>query len=171
MSELDGQYSGAALHSFIRGLERSQTLIDRILKAHGLDGIDEDAWYPLETARSIFMAVGEQVGDVVLHAVGMKIMESARLPPEIKDPKGALASLNTAYRMNVRGSDIGYIATTFEDEHSAIIHYATPLFPCAACRGVVQGCFKKFGQRALLEHGTDGCMDRGAPLCTFHITW
>src|SRR5262245_59415357 len=108
MGKLDGQYSGAALQAFVRGLERSQTLIGKILDAHGLARIDEHAWYPLATAQSIFRTIGAELGDLSLHAVGLSMIDSAPFPPEVNDVGTALSNLNAAYHMSVRGPDIGH---------------------------------------------------------------
>ena len=92
MSHLDGQYSGAALLAFVRALEGSQALIDEILAAHGLDRIEEDKWYPLATAHSIFKTVGQQIGDLGLHAIGVQTIRTSPLPPAAKDAKTTLES-------------------------------------------------------------------------------
>ena len=170
MQHFDGQYQGAALQAFIRGLGHSQRLVDQILKDNGLTRIDAEQWYDLNTARAIYMAIARQVGDRSLHAVGLKMIESAPFPPEITDVTSVLASLGAAYHMNVRGTNIGDITCTFLDEHSAMVICSTP-FPCALERGIVQGCCKKFGALALIEHGSDGCRDQGAPACTYRVTW
>jgi hypothetical protein len=170
MPEFDGQYSGAALKAFILGLERSQVLIEQILKAHGLERIDEGAWYSIKTAQSIYRMVGAQIGDASLHMVGLKMIHAARFPPEVKDARTALSGLNAAYRLNARGPNIGYIKTTLEEERTAFLVYARP-FPCALTRGILQGCCKKYGERALIEHGLDGCVDKGAPACTYRVSW
>jgi hypothetical protein len=170
MQHFDGQYHGAALQSFIRGLGHSQQIIDQILRDNGLHRIEPDQWYDLNTARAIYMAIAKQVGDRSLHAVGLKMIESAPFPPQIDDVASVLASLGAAYHMNVRGSNIGDISATFVDERSAVVVCSTP-FPCALERGIVQGCCKKFGATALIEHGDEGCRDQGAPACSYRVTW
>lgn len=170
MSDFDGQYSGAALHGFIRALDRSQALILQILGAHGLERIDEEAWYPLQTARSIYTMIGARIGDLNLRAVGVKMIDAARLSPEVKDVPSALSRLDATYHLHVRGPDIGHVTTTFEDDRTAVIVSSTP-FPCALQRGIVQGCCSRFGERALIEHGPGGCMDQGAASCTYRVAW
>lgn len=170
MKLFQGQYFGAALHSFVKGLSQSEALTEQILRAHGLDHIDPDHWYDLNTARSIYYTVGKQIGERSLNAVGLQMIDSAPFPPGITDIKSVLASLNGAYHMNVRGPEIGYIASEFEGENTALVTFATP-FPCALTRGILRGCVRKFAPEALTEHGPDGCVDEGAPACTFHVTW
>lgn len=170
MQLFKGQYFGAALHAFVKGLRQSEALTEQILRSHGLERIEPDQWYDLNTARSIYDTVGQQIGECSLHAVGLQMIDSAPFPPGIDDICGVLASLDHAYHMNVRGPEIGYIACDFEGDHAALVTFATP-FPCALTRGIVQGCARKFVSDALIEHAPDGCVDEGAPSCSFHITW
>jgi hypothetical protein len=170
MKTFQGQYFGAALHSFVKGLSQSEVLTAQILRAHGLEKIDPEQWYDLNTARSIYYTIGQQVGERSLHNVGLQMINSAPFPPEITDVKGVLQSLDHAYHMNVRGPEIGSIACEFEDDNTALVTYATP-FPCALSRGITLGAARKFMPNALVEHAPDGCVDQGAPSCTFHVTW
>ncbi len=170
MQLFQGQYFGAALHSFVKGLGPSEALIEQILRAHGLERIDPGQWYDLNTARSIYYTVGAQVGERSLHGVGLQMIESAPFPPGIEDIRALLQSLDRAYHMNVRGPEIGYIASEFDGEHTALVTFATP-FPCALSRGILRGCARKFAPDALVEHGPGGCVDRGDSACTFHVTW
>jgi len=168
-TRFQGQYHGAALQAFIRGLGHAKSLTEQILRSHGLERIDAEEWYDLNTARSIYYTIGKQVGERSLHAVGLQMIEAAPFPPEVKDVRSVLASLDAAYHMNVRGNEIGSISCSFEDDRSAAVVFATP-FPCALNRGIVQGCAKKFVPAALLEHGA-GCVDDGSPSCTYFVTW
>jgi hypothetical protein len=170
MEKLEGKYNGAALQAFVLGLERSKPLIEKVLKDHGLDRVDPERWYDLNLARSIYYSVGKLVGARSVKAVGLKIIDAALFPPEVNDVRSVLASLDAAYHLNTQGTGLGYIACTFEDARSASIVFAIP-FPCALAIGVIQGCCKKFGARPLVEHGTGGCIDDGAPSCTYRVSW
>ncbi|MDC0669868.1 hypothetical protein [Nannocystis radixulma] len=170
MKPFKGQYLGAALRSFVRALQQSEAVVRQILRNHGLERIDEDQWYDLNTARSIYYTVGAQVGERSLHGVGLQMIGAAQFPPGIDDIKAVLTSLDAAYRMNCRGPEIGAITCDFEGDHTAVVVFATP-FPCALSRGILQGCAKKFAADALIEHSHDGCVDRGDPNCCFHVDW
>lgn len=170
MKPFQGQYLGAALRSFVRGLHQSEAIVRQILRNHGLEKIDENQWYDLNTARSIYYTVGSQVGERSLHAVGLEMIGSAQFPPAIDDIKSLLMSLDAAYRMNCRGPEIGAITCEFEDDHTALVVFATP-FPCALSRGILQGCARKFAPDALIEHSPEGCVDKGASSCCFHVAW
>jgi hypothetical protein len=170
MPAYEGEYSGAALSSFIKGLGQSESVIQRILQPHGLKAIDPEQWYDLELARAIYYDLEKHVGSRTLYNVGIQMIESAPFPPQINDVPSVLSSLNGAYSMNVRGPQIGGITTVLEDDDAAVVTFSTP-FPCHLEQGVVAGCCKKFGATPLLEHGPEGCRDQGNPECVYHISW
>ncbi|GIV95464.1 MAG: hypothetical protein KatS3mg057_0121 [Herpetosiphonaceae bacterium] len=172
MPTYEGEYSGAALQSFIRGLKQSPQIITAILRKHGIDQIDPNAWYKLETARAIYADIGKMIGNASLSAVGVEIINSAVFPPGINDVKSALESIQPAYEMNVRGrngSNLGRITCEFLGKRRARMTFSTP-FPCALDQGIIQGCAKRFGATALIVH-SPGCRDQGAEACTYTVDW
>jgi hypothetical protein len=170
MNRFDGSYSGAALQAFVQGLEQSQSVVQKILGEHGLKAIDPSRWYDLNTARSIYDAVGKHVGPRTLRGIGLKMIETASLPPNVTDVSSVLATLDAAYNLNVRGPEIGNIRCTFDGDRNAAVEFTTP-FPCSLSSGIIQGCVKKYGALALIEHGANGCVDQGAGSCTYRVTW
>jgi len=170
LQHFEGQYSGAALSSFVLGLGHSEALVQRILEQHKLTSVDPDQWYDLNTARSIYITVAEQVGARSIKAVGQKMIEAAPFPPEVKDVRSVLAALDAAYRMNVRGPNIGQITSEFGEGNEAFITFTTP-FPCALNVGIIQGCCEKFGARPLIEHAPGECIDRGGKKCGYRVSW
>jgi hypothetical protein len=170
MAGFKGQYHGAALLSFIVGLGHSQQLTNQILQQHKLQQIDPDEWYDLNLARALYIDISTRVGERSLHSVGQKMIETADFPPSVNDLKSLLGCLGDAYRLNARGEQIGDITCEFIDEDTALVVASTP-FPCALERGIIQGCCKTQGVSALIEHGDDGCRDKGHTSCTYRITW
>ena len=171
MQRYDGEYSGAALHSFMMGVGQSPTTIARILEPYGLKAIDPEIWYDLELARKIYYDIERVVGSSTLFNVGNQMIQTAPFPPFINSVPTVLERLNGAYTMNVRGPKIGEIITELdEDNDAAVVIFSTP-FPCHLEQGIVVGCCRKFDGQPLLEHGADGCRDKGDPACTYHISW
>lgn len=167
MEPYKGEYLGMALQSFLKATQRYGTVAGMILQQHGLSDIDPEAWYDLNTARSIYYTVGEQVGPNTLETVGMSIIETARFPDNIQSVRQALESLDIAYKMNVRGEDIGYISCDFKASNRATVTFSVP-FPCHLNRGIIRGCARSFGQLATVSHG-QGCRDQGANECTYFV--
>ena len=167
---LGGQYNGAALNSFLLGLGHSETLVQKILRDHGVDHIDPNRWYDAAWAVEIYFAIAEQIGRGAIIAVGKRMIETAPFPPGIADVKSVLLSLDAAYKLNVRGKDTGDITCEFEDDHNATLEWNT-WGPCPLNVGIIEGCCSRFGAQALVEHGAGGCQDRGDPTCIYHVSW
>lgn len=165
-----GEYNGSALNSFLLGLAHSQQLVQKILHDHGVDHIDPGRWYPAHWAVEIYYAIESQIGRAALIAVGRRMIETAPFPPGIDSVRSVLQSLDAAYKMNVRGGAPGRITCEFDDDHSAFLEWST-WGPCALNVGIIEGCCARFGAEALIEHGASGCMDSGAPSCTYRVSW
>lgn len=170
MAQQVGEYSGAALQSFLLALGGSQPLVQRILRDRGVDRIDPERWYEMKWALGIYYAINDEIGRAALIAVGKKMIEAAVFPPGLEDIRAMLSSLDAAYRLNCRGPDIGEITCEFEDDHNAVLEWNT-LGPCALNIGIIEGCCSRAGKRALVEHGATGCMDKGAPSCIYRVSF
>lgn len=169
-SELGGQYNGAALNSFLLALGHSQPLVHKILRDFGVERIDPDRWYDAAWAIPIYYAIGAQIGRNALISVGRQMIETAPFPPGIADVKSVLQSLDVAYKLNARGPDTGRITCEFEDDYSAVLEWDT-WGPCGLNVGIIEGCCARFGGRALVEHGVEGCMDHGGRSCVYRVSW
>lgn len=170
MSAERREYSGAALNSFILALGHAREVVQKILADAGVDRIDPERWYDFDWASSVYFKIGAQVGRGAVIEVGRQMIQTAEYPPGIDDIPTLLMSLDAAYRLNARGSDIGEIRCTIEDEHSATLVW-TPKFPCELNIGILEGSCARYGARALVEHGSGGCLNEGGSSCTYHVSW
>lgn len=169
MSEEKKEYYGAALQSFVLAFGESDALIARILADAGVDHIESDRWYDYDWTAAIYHRIAEQVGRAAVIAVGRKMIEAAVFPPGIDSVPAFLGCLGAAFRLNARGP-VGDIFTTLDDDYSATI-VRTQKGSCALNIGIIEGGCARYGARALIEHGTGGCQDRGDPTCTYHVSW
>ena len=151
-------------------LGHADDVVHKLLADAGVDRIDPGRWYDFDWASRIYFEIGAVVGRNALIEVGRKMIETAEFPPGIDSIPTLLQSLDAAYRLNARGPDIGQITCTIEDEHSATSVW-TPKFPCALSVGILEGACRRYGARALVEHGSGGCIDEGGPSCTYHVSW
>ena len=165
----EGEYLGAALLSFVQGVG-NDFLVNEILQTYELKSIDPDTWYGLHIAQSIYRDVGRSIGAASLRAVGEAIIEKAKFPPGIDSPQAALASIDAAYRLNVRGENLGRITHRATGSNGAELEFSTP-FPCNLDQGIMRGCCKKFGAYARIEHGVGGCRDKGGASCKYTAFW
>lgn len=165
-----GEYNGAALYSFLLGLGHSEALVQKVLRDVGVDSIDPNRWYEINWAIGVYYSIYEKIGRGALIAVGKKMIEAAPFPPGLDDVKSLLMGLDAAYRLNARGPDIGEITCEFDDDHCATLVW-TSLGPCPLNIGIIEGCCSRVGVQALVEHGAGGCMDDGAPSCTYLVSF
>lgn len=170
MSTDKREYNGAALNSFILALGHSETIIRKLLSDAGVTEIDPHRWYDFDWASGLYFKIAAEVGQAAITEVGRSIIATAEFPPDIDGIESLLMSLGAAYQLNARGPDIGVITCEIEDEHSATL-VLTPRFPCALHIGIVEGACARYGAKALIEHGVDGCVDTGDPACTYHVSW
>jgi hypothetical protein len=169
VSVAKAEYSGAALNSFVLAFGESNPIVKKILADVGVDRIDPQAWYDYGWASDIYYRIGAQVGRAAAMEVGRKMIEAAQFPPGIDSVEKVLLSLGPAFKMATRG-ECGDILTTLEDEHSATI-VRTQRGLCSLNIGIIEGCCARYGVTPLIEHGTGGCQDDGAPTCTYHVSW
>lgn len=169
-TRFQGEYAGCVIEGLMKALVQSPDTIQRILNEHGLQAIEPDKWYDLELTRAIFYDIQRLIGPRALYNVGVHVYLAAPVPPEIKDPASALASLDAVYRMNARGPDIGGVTTRMDGVRSARLKFTQPI-PCQLDQGICAGCCKRFGAVALVEHGPGGCRDDGNPFCEMHVSW
>lgn len=169
-TESGGEYSGAALSSFLLGLGHSQALVQKVLRDAGVDHIDPNQWYEINWAIDFYFRIYEKIGRGALISVGKKMIETAVFPPGLDDVKSLLMGLDAAYRLNARGPDIGTITCEFDDDNSATLVWNT-LGPCPLNIGIIEGCCSRVGVKALVEHGAGGCMEEGASSCTYLVSF
>ena len=98
---------GAAVLSVVEGMDLSQTMALRILKAHGIENPKKDSWHSQQAWLDAFREISEKVGPATLRRIGTKIPETALWPPTVRTIEDAMASIDVAYHMNHRGGPIG----------------------------------------------------------------
>lgn len=177
MSQYDGvEALGAAMKSVLDGMGAFRTRAIQIFKENDLEEPVADNWYPYSKWVSTLQRIQEKIGHSTLFQCGKKIPEAAVFPPEINDVHSAVASIDLAYRMNVRGGTprvIGGYAYTKISDTSAKIVCDNPL-PCDFDRGVIEGSANKFkarGQSVKVVHEDGSCRKKGGKSCSYHVSW
>lgn len=171
MTDQKREYSGAALNTFVLGLGQSRGVIDKILADVGMSAIDPEAWYDFEQAERVLLRAREVLGPAVVGECGKTMIESAQYPPEINSVETLLPALGHWYALHARGPKVGTITCEFDDARSATLDWSTGRFPCAFCMGILEGACERYGVKPLIEHGTGGCRDEGAPTCIYRVSW
>lgn len=170
MTQFEGEHSGAMLAGFVRCFASSPGLVAQILARHRFERIEPERWYPIESVRALYDDFRDQTGARVLFTAGLRLVEKTYdLLPGL-EVRSVLPTLEDRYRELMRGPRVGGITCTIDEDHGAVMVFTTP-FPCALCRGVVQGYCERAGTPSLIEHGAGGCTDSGDASCTYRVSW
>jgi hypothetical protein len=143
---------------------------EQILEEHGIRDVHPDLWYSLPAYVEALGTIGQKMGPNTLYQIGKQIPNHVPLPPGLDTVEKVLASFGMAYDMNHRGTPLGVISFSMQDDRHATIVSGTA-YPCDFDRGVIQGFFQKLlSARVVVTHdGEAGCKKAGGATCTNHV--
>ena len=146
-----------------------------ILERHGLTDLESDRWYPGQIWVDVLNDVAAEGGGMMdFVSLGIRQMDLVQWPPGFSDMPltEMLQSLNEAYRMNYRGSDIGGIeAEIVSDNHVKMI--VRSFEPDALWYGNLYGFMRLFaaGQYMVTYDETVPRREEGGEVTIIHLTW
>jgi hypothetical protein len=181
---------GEALGAMLDAFRQYPSIVMKYLSKHGLTDksgqIDRSAWYPMEGWIAAYHAIAKDVGLNSLYTIGKRIPENAPLPPHIKDIRTALTGIDIAYHASHRKNGepmwnpatgeilegIGhYKCELAPNEQKTLVICDSP-FPCELDRGIVTGFATRFEPMAKVAHENNApCRKKGAPSCTYVVSW
>ncbi len=129
----------------IKADEIAPFLSDQGLKS---EGIQPDGWYPHQTLMNIYRAIQESRHNVTENfvSIGMKIMEQAPFPPNMKTLDEALMSLEPTYQAAHRyHTERGWISDKVSQCHYLIT--ADDPYPDELCYGLLWGLVRRFAPK------------------------
>jgi hypothetical protein len=141
--------------------------MQQIMKDKGIKEIQRNVWYPTQLLLDVCKIIYETVGPNTLFLIGKYVPEHAVFPPDIDSLGKALASIDTAYRMNNRGKNIGYYRFKRTGERMAAMICSNP-FPCDFDRGIISAMIDKFKPKGYV-HKARLTHEEGS--CTYIISW
>lgn len=147
----------------------------QILKKHGIDP-EPGKWYPQQPFLDAFKEIASNIGKHTVFMIGKAMPEKAKFPP-IDNIKTALSIIDQAYRMNVKGGDIGeYKVTQFDEVNKTAVMVCRTPYPSEFDRGIITAIVRKF--RPTGSFKSDVILDtsketrsNGAESCTYNIAW
>jgi hypothetical protein len=172
----DVQVLGQSIMAMIGGMELLKSRAMKILADNGIPQLEPQGWYPMRNALTAIKSIEEKIGPVTMRAVGRKVPEHAKFPPEITTLEQALLSLNMAYQMNHRGQQAGSIGGyRFETAgHGGRMVCDNP-YPCNFDHGIIEALCERFRPKdsvwVRVEHAPLGCRHKGGSDCTYLISW
>ncbi len=124
----DAEVFGAAMMAFVKSI--NYTNFSQILAHHGLETINPNSWYPQQVWLDVFSDIANRPGfSTDLVSIGMKIVETAVMPPEVQSlpfMDVALSFNQGSYLANNRGKDVGGIEAQVIDPHHVVMIDRTP---------------------------------------------
>ncbi|MFB6193863.1 MAG: hypothetical protein ABEI75_02250, partial [Halobaculum sp.] len=162
----DAQVRGAAIVSVLEGVPAAfESRAERILADHGIENLDPEGWYAMQSYLDAYRTIVEEIGEVTLRQIGRTTPETAEWPPGVETPLDALQSIDDAYRMNHRGEGIGSYDVTETAEGARVVS-RTP-YPCEYEVALVKGTAERFADGPVTATPTaeDGTR------CVFDVSW
>lgn len=145
-----------------------------VLTSHHLGNIAPNNWYPLQDLLDVFRELHDANYDFV--AVGMRIPDDARFPPNINSIETALNSLNEAYHMNHQDED-GKWEVHVVAENEIVCISSTP-YPSNMEYGIVYSLTRRFRPEGVKftiyhEETVDGKPNRknAGQACLYRVVW
>lgn len=176
---------GNTIASVVVAMDAYSGIAHRILARHGLRRVVPGHWYPMQSLLDVYKAVGEEVGEHTLLAVGKQVPQCAKWPQNISNIEEAMASIDVAYHMNhsIEGKllfdsrtgamqeGIGHYRCTRMGKRQIVMVCDTP-YPSEIDRGIMLGIarvWKPLAQVVLDE--TQPSRKQGANACTYLVKW
>ncbi|WP_239470144.1 hypothetical protein [Archangium violaceum] len=166
---------GQSVQALVNAMEFLKLRAQRILASHGIETLQADKWYPMNSVLSSFNDILAQVGPHTTRAIGHAIPKSSVFPPAINSFESALLSLDQAYRMNHRGTgDIGSYRYVPGVGRTAQMVCDNP-YPCDFDQGIMEALYDRFQPKGSIvlriEHDAVGCRAKGARSCSYRLKW
>jgi hypothetical protein len=141
----DAEVYGAAMLAFVKSINFTE--FEAILHEHGLHEIEPERWYPQQVWLDIFSEISSQFNSSPnLVSIGMKIAETAPVPPEVQAlpfEQIMLGFNEGSYLANNRGKDIGCIEASLLEAKHLLMTDKTP-YPDDFVYGAYYGMAKRF---------------------------
>lgn len=162
----------------------------QILKNNGIDDLQPDGWYGLQSIVGAFNDLGKTIGEMNLFLIGKTVMEQAEFPP-MDGLESALRSVDVAYHMNHRKNGemmfnpetgqmtegIGhYQLTRFDAEKAEAEMVCHTPYPSKFEEGLIVQIVRRFRPEGSIKSRveldeTKESRRTGGETCTFKISW
>jgi hypothetical protein len=168
------EVSGQSIHAVVEAMKLGQDRALKLLAEHGISPLERTRWYPINSVLNLYQTILKEIGPGTMRAVGRKLPEHAHFPADINSVESALRSVDTAYRMNHRGSgNIGGYHFMSTGPRSVRMHCDSP-YPCLLDEGLLEALSERFRPPEAwvrIEHASATCRQRGDSACTYTISW
>jgi len=137
------EVNGETVYAIVDGMGGFKAKAIKILEENGIHDPKPGQWYNQQAWLNSFKVIAEQIGNSTLNAIGQKIPENAKFPPEVDSIHKALFVIDVAYQMNHRNGEIGNYIYEKIGERSAKFVCTNP-YPDEFDKGIIMAMAKKF---------------------------
>ncbi len=185
------EVSGRNVMGLVQAFGQFKSLASQILLAEGLgkkgsDGlvlVDPGAWYPFDAFLRAFARASQQMGDSVLHQIGVSVMKTVEWLPSIKDVRTMMEAMDAGYHLQHRKNGrpmwdattghikegIGHYRWKARPDGSMEVESDNP-YPCAFDKGMLFGGLRRLNTTgAILHDETHRCRKRGHASCVYVV--
>jgi hypothetical protein len=149
----------------------------------GLAVVDPASWYPMDGQLRALARFSREMGDSVVHQIGVSMIHEVEWAPVIKDVKTLAEFLDLGYHHNHRKhgkvmadpvtgkitEGIGHYFYKRQAQGGTVIEATNP-YPCAFDKGMLFGALRKLQVvGAILHDDTLPCRKRGHESCVYVV--
>lgn len=169
------EVNGETVFSIIDGMSAFKAKAEKILSENDIENPRPGLWYNQQAWLNAFKSIAEHIGPSTLNAIGQKIPENAKFPPEINDIHKALGAIDVAYHMNHRNGEIGsYKYQKIDDKNVKII--CTNPYPDEFDKGIIVAMTRRFKPAGVINvkvniDESQPTRTKGGDSTTFLISW
>ena len=169
------EVNGETVFSIVDGMGAFKAKALKILSDNGIENPQPGKWYKQQAWLDAFKVIAEQIGLSTLNAIGQKIPENAKFPPDINDIHKALAVIDVAYHMNHRNGSIGNYTYEKIDEKNVKLICSNP-YPDEFDKGIIVAMTRKFKPTGTISvkvniDESQPTRTKGEDNTTFLVSW
>lgn len=164
----------------------SQLLLAEKLGQKGPDGlvvVNPEDWYACDAYLRAFARASQQMGDAVLHQIGVSVMKTAQWPTDVRDVKALMQTMDLCHyvrhRKNGRvmadpasgriGDGVGHYRARPVGKADLEVESDTP-YPCAYDKGLLFGGLRRLHATGSVVHdATQSCRKKGQRSCVYLV--
>jgi hypothetical protein len=185
------EVSGRVVFGLVQAFGQFKALAGKLLLAEGIGqkGADDSVivnpedWYPFDAFLRALANTGHQMGDSVLHQIGVSMASTVQWPPGVRDIQTLAQTMDMSYHLHHRRhgiamgdpasgrikEGIGHYLWRPRPDGTKEVEISIP-YPCAFDKGLMFGALRKLGIiGAILHDESLPCRKRGDKACVYVV--
>lgn len=169
------EVKGQGLVAIIDAMSLIQSHAVNLLSSHGLNPIDPEKWYSMQSVLDAFKIIGERIGRSTMKSIGRKVPNYTQIPANLQTLDQVLSQLDKVYKATHRGpGNVGSYLYKPTGVRSAQLTTDSP-YMCELDEGLLETLCERYKPKGSLwvrvAHDPSGCRNKGAVSCTYDISW